>query len=50
MLATIEMIREKYGGAEGYLKAKCGLGVEDLEKIRANIVDDARYTTVDQNL
>ena len=42
MLATIEMIREKYGGAEGYFKVKCELADEDLERIRANIIDEAK--------
>ncbi|MCJ1298463.1 hypothetical protein MMC08_001253 [Hypocenomyce scalaris] len=38
MLAVLEMIREVYGGAEAYLKEKCGLGEEDIERIRQNIV------------
>lgn len=39
MLATVEMIREKYGGADGYLRAKCGFGDDDISRIRANILD-----------
>ena len=39
MLATIEMIREKYGGAQSYLKSHCGLGDEDVEEIRKSIMD-----------
>ncbi len=31
MLATIEMIKEKFGGVEGYLKGRCGFGEGDLE-------------------
>lgn len=50
MLATIEMIREKYGGAEGYLEAKCGFRNEDFEKIRANIMDGASSTTINRKL
>lgn len=42
MLATIEMIGEKNGGAEGYLKVKCELADEDLEKIRANIIVEVK--------
>ena len=38
MLATIEMIRNKFGGVEGYLRGKCGFGEEDLERIRSNIL------------
>ena len=49
MLAAIEMIRQRYGGPEGYLEAKCGLKDEDFEKIRANI-DGAKDTAVDQKL
>lgn len=41
MLATIEMIREKYGGAEGYLEEKCGFGFEEVDKIRAKIREEA---------
>lgn len=48
MLAAIEMIRERYGGAEGYLQTSCGLAKEDLEKIRRNIVDEAEDMTVGQ--
>lgn len=49
MLATIEMIREKFGGVEGYLKGRCGFGERDLERIRSNILGgneekpDVRY-------
>lgn len=38
MIAMLEMVREKYGGVEGYLNGKCGFGDEDLEKIRRNIL------------
>ncbi len=47
MLATGEMIREKYGGAERYLEAECGFGKEKFEEIRANVVDKTKFTTVD---
>ena len=38
MLATLKMIRENFGGAEGYMIEKCGLPKEDLEKIRSNLI------------
>lgn len=38
MLATLEMIKEKYGGAEEYVRRKCGLEDEDLEKIKINLL------------
>lgn len=38
MLATLQMIKEKYGGAEGYIKDKCGLTEEDIEQIRKNLI------------
>lgn len=41
MLATLEMIREVYGGAEGYVKDKCGLSDDDIARIRQNMVHTA---------
>lgn len=38
MLATLRMIRERFGGPEQYVIEKCGLSQEDVEKIRANLV------------
>lgn len=38
MLAALEMIRDVYGGAEAYVKEKCGLSDEDVRRIRQNIV------------
>ena len=38
MLAALEMIRESYGGAEAYVKEKCGLSEEDIARIRQNIL------------
>lgn len=43
MLATLEMIKNKYGGAEGYLKQKCGFDDQDLERIRKNVIE-SRHT------
>lgn len=38
MLATLEMIREVYGGAEGYVKDKCGLSDDDIARVRQSMV------------
>ena len=37
MMATLEMIRAKYGSAEGYAMHACGLNAEDMGKIRNNL-------------
>lgn len=37
MLATLQMIKEKYGGAAEYAKKECGQSDEDLAKIRKNM-------------
>ncbi|CAD6570168.1 MAG: hypothetical protein ASARMPRED_003524 [Alectoria sarmentosa] len=49
MLAAIEMIREKYGGAEGYLRTMCGFGDEDISEIRANITDGVKNPRFNSN-
>jgi hypothetical protein len=38
MEATLVMIREKFGGPEGYIREHCGLGAEDVQRIRENLV------------
>lgn len=38
MLATLEMIRENFGGAEEYIVEKCGLTKDEVEKIRSNLI------------
>lgn len=38
MLATLKMIREKFGGPEQYMIEKCGLSKEDIQKIRDNLI------------
>lgn len=40
MIATLGMIRDKFGGPEKYFIEKCGLSVEDIRNIRANLVVD----------
>ncbi|EKG15068.1 hypothetical protein MPH_07751 [Macrophomina phaseolina MS6] len=34
MLATLAMVREKYGGAEAYMRTVCGLSEDEIERIR----------------
>jgi len=38
MRAFLNMMRERYGGAEAYVRDKCGMSVEDVANIRANMV------------
>lgn len=45
MRATLAMIREKYGSAEGYLKQNTSLTDDDIARIRENLKpssDDAK--------
>lgn len=34
MLAMLEMVQLKWGGAEGYVKTLCGLTDDDIRKVR----------------
>lgn len=38
MMATLKMIRERYGGAEGYIREQCGLSDEEIVKIKSSLV------------
>ncbi|KAI9814542.1 MAG: hypothetical protein M1832_005722 [Thelocarpon impressellum] len=38
MMATLDLIRERWGGAAGYLKLECGLNDDELEKIRKRMM------------
>lgn len=38
MLATLKMIREKYGSAEDYLLKHCKVSPETIAKVRENLV------------
>ncbi|KAF4633080.1 hypothetical protein G7Y89_g5039 [Cudoniella acicularis] len=38
MLATLKLIQEKFGGAEGYVVQKCGLTKEEVKMIRSNLI------------
>lgn len=38
MMATLKMVREKFGGPEGYMLDKCGLSAEELSQIKSSLV------------
>lgn len=38
MLATLTMVRERFGGPEGYMVGKCGITKEEVEKIKKNLI------------
>lgn len=38
MTAFLGLLKDKYGGAEGYLKQYVTLSEEDIETIRSNLV------------
>ncbi|CAO2654093.1 Nn.00g108260.m01.CDS01 [Neocucurbitaria sp. VM-36] len=38
MLGALEMVDREFGGAEAYMRTQCGLGDEELEKLRRNLV------------
>lgn len=40
MIGTLRMIRERYGGVEGFVRKECGLSDADIEQIRKNLVVD----------
>ena len=40
MMATLEMIEERYGGAEGYLRDTLGFDDEDITIIRRNLLEN----------
>ena len=40
MMATLEMIEERYGGAEGYLRDMLAFNEEDITIIRTNLLED----------
>lgn len=39
MYAFLDLLRDKYGGAEAYMQHYCGMSAEDIETIRRNLVD-----------
>ena len=40
MLASLKMIRDKFGGAEQYMIEKCDLSKQDVANIRSNLIVD----------
>jgi protein tyrosine/serine phosphatase len=38
MVAALEMIQKEFGGAEKYMKEKCGLNDDEVDRIRRNLV------------
>ncbi len=38
MLAMLEMVEKKWGGAEGYLKSMCGLTDEEIKKVKMVLI------------
>ena len=38
MLASLDMLDERFGGAERYMREYCGLGDKELEGLRSNLV------------
>ncbi|KAL1311587.1 hypothetical protein AAFC00_001703 [Neodothiora populina] len=42
MSATVEMIQERYGGAERYMTERLGLSSEQIERLKGNLVVDVQ--------
>ena len=42
MMAFLNLLRERHGGAEGYAVSVCGLTEQDVDAIKANLVVEAR--------
>lgn len=40
MLGTLAMMRERWGGAEAFVRSECGLSEAEIEAVRANLVVD----------
>jgi protein tyrosine/serine phosphatase len=38
MLQSLDMLEKQWGSAEGYMRKECGLGDEDLHKLRRNLI------------
>ena len=50
MMATLKMIKEKYGGAEGYVIDQCGLTKAEVEKIRKNLIVESPAVDIKYSL
>jgi hypothetical protein len=46
MLGTLQMMFEKYGGAEGYVKKYCSLADEDILIIKNNLLTGDEPTII----
>ncbi|KAF8856824.1 hypothetical protein BDZ45DRAFT_455118 [Acephala macrosclerotiorum] len=46
MLAMLEMVDKKWGGAEGYMKTMCGLTDEDIKKVKMVLTAPATEPTL----
>ena len=38
MLRSLDMLEEEWGSAEAYMRQECGLGDEDLQRLRKNLI------------
>jgi len=38
MVASIEMIKKEFGGAETYMRKQCGLSTAEVDQLRENLV------------
>ena len=47
MLAMLQLMSEKYGSVDGYVKTCCGLLEEDIAIIRNNLISDDAPTLLD---
>ena len=38
MVGAIDMLKNEFGGAEGYFKSQCGLSAEEIDKIKSFLI------------
>jgi len=38
MVGALDMLKNEFGGAEGYFKSQCGLSAEEIDKIRSFLI------------
>lgn len=41
MVAMLEMVKERWGSAEGYVKMECGLTDKDIERVRRVLTEES---------
>jgi hypothetical protein len=39
MLGALEMLDREFGGADAYMREKCGVSAEEIERLRVNLVE-----------